>query len=74
MPPDRHSSQDAFDIDMLDPRALEAPDGLNTALCAIEAVCHRSDPEIAEMVAALDSRPYILEYIISGTLRAPSSP
>jgi len=71
MPPDRHSSQDAFDIDLLDSQALDAPDGLAIALHTIEAVCHRGDPEIAEMVATLNSRPYILEYIISGTLRAP---
>ena len=68
MPPDRRSPQDAFYIDMLDPRVLGTPDELNTALRAIEAVCHRGDLEIAEMIAALDSRPHLLEYIISSTL------
>jgi len=72
MPQDRRSSQDAFWIDMLDPRVLVIPDGLDAALRTIGATCHRSDPEIAEMVAALDSRPHILEYIISSTLRVPA--
>lgn len=72
MPPDRYSSQDAFDVNTLDPQALDTPDGLVTALRAIEAVCHRGDPEIVEIVTALNSRPHILEYIISGTLRASS--
>jgi len=70
MPPDRHSSRDAFYIDMLDPGVLDTPDGLNTTLRAIEAVCYRgSDFKIVEMVAALDSRPYLLEYIVSSMLR-----
>ena len=65
MPPDRYSSQDALDITM---QALDAPGGLGTALSAIEAVCHRGDPDIAEMVALLNGHSHILEYIISGTL------
>ncbi|KAF9642213.1 P-loop containing nucleoside triphosphate hydrolase protein, partial [Thelephora ganbajun] len=63
--PDRCSTQDALDTNMLDSQVLDTPDGLGTALRAIEAVCHRGDTEIAEMVAALDTRPYILEYVIS---------
>lgn len=74
MPPDRYPSQDAFDISMLDPRALDTPDELATALRTIEAVCHRGDPEIAEMIAVLNSHPYVLEYIISGTLRVLTGP
>lgn len=74
MPPGRYSSQDAFDIHTLDPQALDAPDGLCTALSSIEAVCHRGDPDIAAMVAALDSRSHILEYMISGTLRVTVGP
>ena len=74
MPPDPHSSRDPFDMDILDPQVLDTPDGLTTALGAIEAVCNRGDPEIAEMIATLNSRPYILEYIISGTLRIPIGP
>ena len=69
MPPDRYSPQDAFDIDILDPQALNAPEGLATAIRTIEEVCHRGHPNMAEMVAALNGRPYILEYIISGALR-----
>ena len=69
MPPNRYSSQGAFDMDMLDPQALSTPDGLTAALRAIEAVCHRGHPEIAGMIEALNSRPFILEYIISGRSR-----
>jgi len=72
MPPDRYSPQDAFDATLFDARALDAPDGLNTALHAIEAACYRGD--IAEMVATLNSRAYILEYMISGTLRVTVDP
>ena len=71
MPQNRYLSQGAFDMDILNPQALDTPDGLAAALRAIEAVCHRGDPEITGMVEALNSRPFILEYIISGTLRAP---
>jgi hypothetical protein len=67
MPPDIHSSQDAFSIDLLDLQALDTPDGLQTALRAIEAVCYRGDPETATMMAALNNRSHVLEYIISGT-------
>ena len=68
MPPDRHSPRDAFDTNLLDSQVLETPGGLATALRAIEKVCYRSDHEIAEMIVTLDDRPYLLEYIISGTL------
>ena len=74
MPPDRYSSQDGFDITLLDSQVLESPDRLATALRVIEGVCYRGDPEMAEMIAALNSRSYILEYIISGTLRVPIDP
>jgi hypothetical protein len=75
MPQGRYSSQGAFDIGMLNPRALEAPDGLGAAIRAIEAVCHRGHPEVAGMVAALNSHSdHTLEYIISGTLRVPIRP
>ena len=59
---------------MLDQQALDAPDGLTAVLHAIEAVCHRGDPDIAGVVAALNSRAYILEYIISGALRVTAHP
>ena len=68
MPPNRHSSQDTFYIRTLDPQVLGAPGGLDAALRAIEATCHRGDPEIAGVVAALNGHSYILEYIVSGTL------
>jgi len=71
MPPDRYSSQSTFDIEMLDPQAFFAPDGLKIALRAIEAICHRGDPEIAGMVEALNSRSHIFEYIISGMSCVP---
>ena len=74
MPPDSSSSQDAFDINTLNPQALDAPDGLQNALRTIEAICYRGDPEITRMVEALSDRSYILEYIISGTLRTLIGP
>ena len=67
MPPGR-SSFHAFDINILDQRALDTPDGLDIALRAIEAVCHQGDPGIAGMVAALSSHSHTLEYILSGML------
>jgi hypothetical protein len=74
MPPGRYSSQGAFDIEILNPQALHTPDGLQTALRAIEAVCYRDDPKIAGMVEALNSHSYLLEYIISGKLVVPKNP
>jgi len=75
MPPDSHSPQDAaFDINIIDPQALDTPGGLQNALRTIEAICYRGDPEISRMVEALGGRSYILEYIISGTLHMPMGP
>jgi len=74
MPPDRCSSQGTFDVTTLDPQILDAPDGLSAALHAIEAVCYRGDPDIGEVVATLNGRAYILEYIISGALRVTVDP
>jgi len=74
MPPDRSSPRDPFNISLLDSRALDTPDGLAAALCAIEAVCHGDDLEILGVIEMLNGRPYILEYIISGTLRVPVDP
>ena len=68
MPQNRYLSQGAFDVDILNPQVLDTPDGFAAALRAIEAICHQGDHEIAGMVEALNSRPFILEYIISGTL------
>lgn len=68
MPPDRYSSQEAFDTNLLDTQALDGPNGLQTALRTFEAACHRGDPEIAGIVAVLNGRSHILEYTISGML------
>ena len=70
MPPDRSPSHYTFDLNMLDPRVLNTPDGHNAALRAIERVCYRGEFEIEATVSALMSRSHILEYIFSGTLRA----
>ena len=69
MPPDRHSPQDAFNIDLLDSQALDTPDGFQTALRAVEAVCHQGHLDPTTMIVALESRSHILEYIVSGTSR-----
>ena len=71
MPPDRYSSQDMFNIEVLNPQELHTSDGLKTALRTIEAVCYRGDPEISGMVEVLNSRSFLLEYIISGALCMP---
>lgn len=74
MPPNRHSPQDTFDINMFDSRILYTSDGLDSALRSIEEACHQGEPLIGGTVAALDSRPHLLEYMISGTSRTPISP
>jgi len=74
MPPGRYSSQGAFDVEILNPQALNTPGGLQTALRAIEAICYRGDPKIADVVEALNSHSHLLEYIISGTLCVPIGP
>jgi len=74
MPQERYASQDTFDIGVLNPQAFHTPDGLQTALRAIEAVCYRSDLEIGRMVETLNSRSYLLEYVISGTSRMSTGP
>jgi hypothetical protein len=71
MPPDRRSSEQTFDISLLDVGALGSPGGLKTALRSIESVCFQADPAIAGMVMALSSRSHVLEYIFSGTLHMP---
>jgi len=73
MPQNRHTSRDAFDVDLLDPQALDTPDGLRTAIRVIEAVCHRGGSEIEEMVETLNSRTDVLEYFISGMLSDPQA-
>jgi len=73
MPPDLRSSKQAFDISLLDVGALDSPDGLNTALRSVATACFQADPAIAGMVAALNSRSHVLEYIFSGTLRVSAA-
>ena len=69
MPPSDCSSEDkdAFLISALDPQALNNPEGVDCAFRTIETMCHQGDPEVARVVAVLISRPYLLEYIFSGT-------
>jgi hypothetical protein len=75
MPRDRHSSQSAFDADVLSPQALDRPGGVENALRAIESVCHSGGPEVARMIIALnDSRSYLLEHIISSAFRVTVAP
>ena len=73
MPPDRHPSEQIFDISLLDVGALDSPGGLKTALLSIESVCFQDDTAIAEMITGLSSRSHILEYVFSGALRVPAA-
>ena len=75
MPRDRHSSQSAFDTEVLSPQALDRPGGVESALQAIESICHRGGPEVARMVIALNaSRSYLLEHLVSSAFRVPVAP
>ena len=69
MPPDDYSSKDknTFLSSMLDSQALNSTEGVDRTLRTIETICHHCDPEVARVVAVLNSRPYLLEYIFSGT-------
>lgn len=71
MPPDRTSSEQGFNINLLEPEALATPGGLQTALGSIQKVCYRDDVSIAGMVIGLSRRPHILEYVLSGTSCIP---
>jgi len=71
MPPDRTSSEQSFNIDLLEPEALAAPGGLQTALGSIQKVCYRDDVSIAEMIMGLSRHPHVLEYVFSGTSYIP---
>ena len=71
MAPNRASSQQTFNTNLLEPDALGAPDGLQTALGSIERVCYHDDSSIMEMVVGLSARPHTLEYILSSTLCMP---
>jgi hypothetical protein len=67
MPPNRTSSEQRFNIDLLEPETLAAPGGLQTALDSIQKFCYRDDPSITEVVPGLARSPHILEYVFSGT-------
>src|ERR1700753_2103638 len=67
MPPDRNSFRDTFDITVLDSQALGPSDGLNAVLRAVKSACNRGE-EMTGMVAALNSRSYLFEYVLSGML------
>ena len=68
MPQDRSSSEETFDISLLDAEALNSPGGLESALRSIETVCFQADIAITGMVMGLSSRSHILEYVFSGML------
>ena len=66
--PDHSSSHRSVEASLLKPEVLVVPDGLKTALRAIERVCHHDDSSIMDMILGLSSRPHVLEYILSSTL------
>lgn len=71
MPPDRTSSDQSFNIDLLEPEALATPGGLQTALDSIQKVCYRDDVSISQMITGLSRHPHTLEYVFSGTSCIP---
>jgi hypothetical protein len=71
MAPNRTSSQQTFNTNLLEPDALGTLGGLQAALGSIERVCYHNDSSIMEMVVELSNRPYILEYILSSALCLP---
>ena len=71
MPPNRAPSQRTLDTNLLEPEALVAPGGLQTALRSIQNVCYRDDSSIMEMIVELSNRPHILEYTFSSTSCTP---
>jgi len=74
MPQNRTPPQRSFDTNLLEPGALVAPGGLQTALRSIQSACYRDDSSIMEMVVELNSRPHILEYAFSSTSCTPVFP
>lgn len=67
MPPNCAPPHESFDTGLLEPDALSARGGLQAALRSIESVCFHDDTSIMSMIAELTARPYILEFIFSGT-------
>ena len=72
MPPKRASFEQTFNANLLEPGALAAPDGLQTALDAIQKACYRDDLSIMGVITGLSRSPHILEYIFSGALFIPT--
>lgn len=66
--------KDAFFISLFEPQALNSPGGADRALRTIETICHQGESKVAQIVAVLDSRPYLLEYVVSGTLNIFTRP
>jgi len=62
------------EVYLLKPEVLVVPDGLKTALGSIERVCYHDDSSIMDMILELSSRPHVLEYILSSTLRMLAVP
>lgn len=58
---DSHSPEE-FDVNAL---VSGTPDETSTALSDI---CHRGDNAIAGLVAALNNRAYLFEYVVTGVL------
>ena len=69
MPQNRRPSVKAFNPNLLDAKALRTKSGCRLALRSIKSVCLQADSAILEVVVALSSRSYLLEYIFSCMLR-----
>ena len=69
MPQNRRPSVKAFNLNLFDAEELKSKSGRRIALRSIKSVCFQADSAILEMVVALSSRPYLLEYIFSCMLR-----
>jgi len=67
MPPKRTSSHRTFNTSLLEPRALVSSGGLQVALRSIKTVCNDDDSSVMEVIVELNSRPHVLEYILSST-------
>lgn len=69
MPQNCRPSVKAFNLNLFDAEELKSKSGRRIALRSIKSVCFQADSAILEMVVALSSRPYLLEYIFSCMLR-----
>jgi len=71
MPPKRTSSHRTFNTSLLEPKALVSLGGLQAALGSVKTACYNDDSSIMEVIVELNSRPHVLEYILSSTSQAP---